>query len=176
MRKSNNNDYLLLHAAAGLLVIKNQAQEVLLAGCWAGVTLSDGTEYTTEGPSKIEQGPRGGLRVHSPGTTTRPTMRWFIEHGESARSVRLYLEIENTTEGSLAVERFDLLVAPEGLRGGAAADLRVAQTGWQSWSHAHPPVPLSALLPQASLHTEPPLRPPHPDGPRYDLDDTPRRV
>src|SRR4051812_24131900 len=121
MDERNNNARLDVHAAEGLLTIKNQAQERLLAGCWAGLTLTGGTAYTTAGPVGIEQGPLGGLLVHSPGSSTRPTLRWSIEPGEYERSVQLRLEVENTTAQPLAVERIDVLVAPEGFRAAAAA-------------------------------------------------------
>jgi len=72
-------------------------------------------------------------------------LRWsvVVEQVAQTLTVHLWLEVENTMDRALPVAQLKVLVAPSGLRHIPAADLEVAQTGWQSWSYATPPVPLA---------------------------------
>jgi alpha-galactosidase len=129
-----------LSAVNGLLKVENLEGQPLLVDCRATVELSSSVQYTTDGG--VSEKTAEGLVIRSPGTALRPELRWHISPGEG-RSLRLWLEIENTTAQSLAVERLDVLVAPSGYYQAPASGLAVLQTGWQSWSPASPTLPLA---------------------------------
>jgi alpha-galactosidase len=123
------------------------ASEVLplLCDCWAGVELGDGTQYTTREAGTLVEEREGGVGMRLPGSAVRPELRWsiMVEQAAQALMAHLWLEVENTTSSALPIGQLNVLVAPGGFRGVAATGLDVAQTGWQSWSYATPPVPLA---------------------------------
>ncbi|MFL5734542.1 MAG: glycoside hydrolase family 36 protein [Chloroflexia bacterium] len=145
--------YLHLHAGDGLFSVAVPGGVSLLRDCRAGVELADGRVYTTEGPLVECFLDAAGAHVRAPGDDLSPELCWTIALDEDGHSLRLWLELENTTPHSLAIERLQVLATPSGFRQVPASDLEIAQTGWQSWSRANPPVPPS----QAGLTNPPPV-------------------
>lgn len=85
-------------------------------------------------------------------------LRWSLEHAPAhGRHPVLRLHLRNTERRSLRVEQLRLLVAPDGYRRLALDALRLQQTGWQSWSRAHPPAPFAPNIGTAA----PPIRGPY---------------
>lgn len=69
-------------------------------------------------------------------------LEWQTRALGDAIEIRLSLRNRSTTS-PLRVEQLRPLVALEGPRGLAPGALLVGQTGWQSWSRAHPPLPFA---------------------------------
>src|SRR6266567_8409624 len=90
-------------------------------------------------------------------TTTRPTdgLEWRVDasHSDGA-SVRLRLRTDE--RASAGVEQLRPIVAPHGYRGLPLSNLHIHQTGWQSWSRAHPAAPFESNFMTAA----PPIRGP----------------
>ncbi len=129
----------------------------LLSAGWAGVTLDDGTEFTNQGAGTRVEERAGGIYLRTPGAAGRPELRWsvVVEQAAQALTAHLWLEVENTTDRALLLARMNVLVAPGGLRHIAAANLELAQTGWQSCSYATP----SSAPPRPAPGTPNPMRP-----------------
>jgi len=145
-------------SANGLVGIRGTDRAELLADCWAAVSFSDGTQFTTEG--KAAELRDGAVQVRVPGTDIRPELRWHIDVCIDDGFTRLRLEVENTTSLPLTIERLDVLIAPRGYRGLDTRELDVAQTGWQSWSPASPAVPLPTRARTAPPPVIGPMLPP----------------
>jgi alpha-galactosidase len=139
----NIDPRLRLRAAGGLLNVIGPGGQPLLRDLVAGIETSDGVRHTTRGDSSEVRATDDGATVRSPGTTLRPELRWHIVAAGEKQVLRLWVEVENTTPRPLAIERIDVLVAPSGYYQTPASEVDVAQTGWQSWSRATPPVPLN---------------------------------
>src|SRR5436309_2227897 len=88
--------YVRLDASGGLLSV-GSAEGALLEGCWAGVELSDGRRYTTEGRSSVCEVSGAGASVRAAGDEGRPGLRWEVAPDEDGRALRLWVEVENTT-------------------------------------------------------------------------------
>jgi alpha-galactosidase len=116
---------------------------ILLRDCCAAVELSDGLRYTIADDALVERTGADALLVRAAGDDSRPELRWSIVPDADGQALRLHVELVNTTDRVLAVERMDVLVAPSGLCAAPLDELQIAQTGWQSWSPATPPVPFS---------------------------------
>lgn len=140
-----------VQASGGTLNVLDAAGQPLLTACRAVVTQSDGTRHSTEGAASQTETMPDGIVIRSPGSELLPALRWHVDGVDGDNTLRLWLEVENTTPRPIAIERLDALVAPTGYRQALAGELEVAQTGWQSWSAATPPVPL-----EVEAHTPPP--------------------
>jgi hypothetical protein len=77
-------------------------------------------------------------------------------HWQLTQPDTVCLVFRNTTDRPVRVEQLRPLVAEHGFFGAPLADLRISQTGWQSWSRAHPPVPFEGNTDSAA----PPIRGP----------------
>jgi alpha-galactosidase len=73
-----------------------------------------------------------------------------------ADALQLVLRLRNTSGEPLRVEQLRPLVWPRGWRDLPLDALRIAQTGWQSWSLSHPPARFESNLTSAN----PPIRGP----------------
>jgi alpha-galactosidase len=134
-----DSDRLRVNSINGRLRIEDAAGLPVLDGAWAAAVLEDGTTFTTEGAEPVTA--PDGWRLSAPGGPARPELRWTATR--EGNGLVLTLELVNTLHYALSVDRLDVLVAPHGFLGADARRLAVAQTGWQSWSFASPPVPLS---------------------------------
>jgi alpha-galactosidase len=151
------------HLTRGPLSVRNSTVTLpSLADCLARVETSDVQRFTTQGEAATVEARAGSICVTNLGTDLRPELRWYVAPDDEARAVRLWVEVQNTTGRGLPIERIDVLVAPTGFREVAASELEVAQTGWQSWSYATPPVPL-AEQPRVSPPVFGPILPPTED-------------
>jgi hypothetical protein len=86
--------------------------------CSAGVRLSDGRVLTT-----VDVDP--------------PTLRWSLERVDACALI-LRLGFTNQGNAPLGVEQLLPLVSESGFRSLAVDGLQVSETGWQSWTRAHP--------------------------------------
>ncbi|GIV95685.1 MAG: hypothetical protein KatS3mg057_0342 [Herpetosiphonaceae bacterium] len=144
----------------GRLTIAAADGTPLLLSCWAGIEQSDGVRFATSWPEGSVEQAGSSILVRCRGDRRSPELRWCIQPDADRYGVRLWLEVENTTDRHLAVERIDVLVAPGGLLQTPAAALEMAQTGWQSWSPATPPLPLAHQLRYAPPPVIGPMLPP----------------
>ena len=89
-------------------------------------------------------------------STLRPEdgLTWNVDTYQSGTIVTLRLV--NRSSGSVNVEQLRPLVAERGYADLSLAQLRILQTGWQSWSRAYPPAPFEPNLTSAA----PPIRGP----------------
>lgn len=142
--------------AAGLTL----GAEPLLAGCHAGVVMSDGTRHTTTDRSHLAEAEGTGHRVKLPGDDFRPELHWVVAADEETGGLRLWLEVRNTMPHPITIERLDVLVSPTGYRAAPMDDLKLAQTGWQSWSYATPPAPIAQQARTATPAVVAPMLPP----------------
>src|SRR6266568_969334 len=83
-------------------------------------------------------------------------LQWQVD---STRSDRVVIQLRLTTHDRSAarVEQLRPLVVPHGYRQLPLHQLRIQQTGWQSWSRTHPPAAFEANLQTAA----PPIRGPY---------------
>lgn len=145
-----------LQTASGLLSVVEGTRPIF-SDCFAGVELSDGTRFTTEGAALSTTD--GGIVLHTAGDFFRPELRWHISRvGDKA--LELVLEVENKTGHPLSVERLDVFISPNGFRRMNVNSLQVAQTGWMSWSFSSPPIPVSEHLAPAPPPVIGPMLPP----------------
>src|ERR1051326_41505 len=66
-------------------------------------------------------------------------LTWDVDAYDDCTLVRLRLTNQNAA--SIKVEQLRPLVARRGYAALPLQALRILQTGWQSWSRAHPPAP-----------------------------------
>ncbi len=142
----------------GLNVLADNGAPLLL-NCYAAVELSEGSVYTTLDAPVNWQTTEQGLAVHCSGTNPRPEPRWQVQYESADNELCAWLEIQNTTARPLALERMDVLVAPQGFHQVAYASIEAAQTGWQSWSPATVPLPLANPLPAIPGPIDAPMLP-----------------
>lgn len=83
-------------------------------------------------------------------------LQWQIEPGRPS-GVVIRLRFHNDDGAAVHVEQLRPLVAPNGYAGAPLRSLRISQTGWQSWSRAHPPAPFEPNRETAA----PPIRGPY---------------
>jgi alpha-galactosidase len=120
---------------AGAMLTLRQADGQILLEASGEARLSDGTMLTTAHPDD-------GLE-------------WRLEsHQDDLVIIRLVLRTDLRAE--VGVEQLRPVVAPNGYRQLPLSQLRIHQTGWQSWSRAHPGAPFEANVHSAA----PPIRGP----------------
>jgi alpha-galactosidase len=115
-----------------LHVFNHDGVEVLRA--LGEALLNDGSVLSTLGPD-------GGLT-------------WDVDAYDDSTLVRL--RFINQNAASIKLEQLRPLVARRGYAALPLKALRILQTGWQSWSRAHPPAPFEANMTSAA----PPIRGP----------------
>ena len=125
--------------------------------CYAAVVFSDGSAFDTrkcefEGTSARVTATVGGGRFC-------PEVRWTLRMTDADRFI-VNLEVINTTDRDLAIERLDVLVAPTGLNDVSIQKVSASQNGWMSWSYACATVPLSEHPPAQPPPIYMPMLPP----------------
>jgi alpha-galactosidase len=145
--------------SAGQLDVRDVDGRERLRGCFAALVLSDGTTFTTRHRTTSAEERPDSVLVTAHGTAQTPRLAWEIRPDRGGERLHLRLSVTNTTEHPIAVERLDVLVAPTGYCGAAAGAISVAQTGWQSWSRATPPVALAEAFGSLPIIHAPPLPP-----------------
>lgn len=156
----NGHTRVRITATDGLLQVLDHDGRPMLSDCRAAVQMSDGSHFSTENAEARAESDGHGLIVTSPGSDQRPELRWHILSGEDGDSLRCRLEVTNTMGHPLAVERLDVLVVPNGYRRADGSYMAAAQTGWQSWSVATPPVVLPLEAPPPPPPVISPMLPP----------------
>ncbi len=124
----------------------------------ANVSISDGylRAFNAHGVEVLRAAGEALLSDGSVLSTARPDdgLTWDMGAYKSCTLVRLRLV--NQTAASVNLEQLRPLVAERGYAGLPLAQLRIQQTGWQSWSRAYPPAPFEPNLTSAA----PPIRGP----------------
>jgi alpha-galactosidase len=82
-------------------------------------------------------------------------LAWLVET-DRERTIVLRLSFRNAARATVNVEQLRPIVAARGYRGLPLNQLRIAQTGWQSWSRSHPAAPFEPNVHSAG----PPIRGP----------------
>jgi alpha-galactosidase len=150
--------YLKCRIDKGHLNISSEDDMLLLRDCWAAVQLSSGEVYTSSVKDVKVEYIEDGLRVHCPGDNIKPELEWLIMQ-ECGQALRLQLAVKNTTDQALALECMDVLASPTGFLQQSASTLKFSHMGWQSWSPASPPIPLSSYVPSANRPIFGPMMP-----------------
>ena len=142
----------------GLLTLRDAAGRVLIADAYARAVLADGTWYTTHGGQVRHEGAVAIVEAWPIARTVRPDgavgLRWRIEAGPDGLTLTLAVALAEGAD-AVAVDRLDVLVAPTGV----PAEAELAQTGYQSWSHATPVAPISHQRDAMPPIAAPPLPP-----------------
>lgn len=128
-----------------------------LSQCYASVVFSDGSSFDTR-KSELE-GTSSRVTATLRGGRFCPELRWNLRMVD-ADSFIVNLEIINTTDRDLSIERLDVLVAPTGLNAVSFEELAASQNGWMSWSYASATVPLSEYPPSQPPPMYAPMLPP----------------
>ncbi|MDQ3810141.1 MAG: hypothetical protein M3336_07615, partial [Chloroflexota bacterium] len=103
-----------IEVSGGTLVVSDGADELVRAS--GEVLLSDGRGLSTQQQHGLE---------------------WRVE------GTTLCLAYRNEESRAVGVQQLRPLVAPRGYRGLPLDRLRIASTGWQSWSRSNPPLPFA---------------------------------
>jgi len=126
----------MMQQVGGACVFQATDAASQLLHCWAAVRLTDGRILTT-----FECG--------------GPELDWGVARLDQS-SFLLRVSFTNTSSAPLGVEQLLPLVSDTGLRSLPVSDLLMSETGWQSWTRAHPLRPFS---PNA-VSAPPPIRSP----------------
>jgi alpha-galactosidase len=118
--------------------IFNSKKQKILEACYGEVLLSTGQRFTTatlpQADFEIEH---NSIHVKIKGSVVIPELYWIVSLIDST-TIQVDFSITNTTTDSLFINQLNPLVCSNGYQQISTDVLKLRQTGWQTFSPAHP--------------------------------------